>query len=331
MIRPVHLAGTDLQTSCLGFGCASLGSRVSPADGVAALHRAFDGGVRWFDVAPPYGLGEAETLLGLFLRGRRHDVAVLTKVGLAPPRRSTLVKLAYRVGRPALGLARGLRAAVRGSGATRLQKLPLTPELIETSLTASLARLGTDYVDVLALHDPDPAAVVDPAVVRTLEGILASGRARFVAVAGDAEACRAGAAPGLPYRIFQSAIVPGDDPGARLARQAGRPVGFIGHSVFGVAGTHARLLARLSADPLARSRLAAAGYDAADLRTSVGTLLLDAALAANADGVTLVSMFAPRHAAANLARAARAPNPRAVSLVADLVSEAPAQLEGTAA
>ena len=45
--------------SRLGFGCASLGSRVAAADGLNALAAAFDAGVNWFDVAPAYGAGEA--------------------------------------------------------------------------------------------------------------------------------------------------------------------------------------------------------------------------------------------------------------------------------
>ena len=56
-MRRVILGGTGIETSCLGFGCASLGSRVDAAEGRRALEAAIDAGVTWFDLAPVYGGG----------------------------------------------------------------------------------------------------------------------------------------------------------------------------------------------------------------------------------------------------------------------------------
>src|SRR5580692_6033576 len=86
---------SSLRPSRLGLGCASLGSRIGASAGARALSAAHEAGVTWFDVAPPYGLGDAELLLGEFLRGRRHGVSVTTKVGIAPPERLRLMKYAY--------------------------------------------------------------------------------------------------------------------------------------------------------------------------------------------------------------------------------------------
>ena len=70
-MRRVTLAGTGLESSCLGFGCASLGSRVAAAEGARALAAAFEQGVDWLDLAPAYGRGAAETIAADFIRGRR--------------------------------------------------------------------------------------------------------------------------------------------------------------------------------------------------------------------------------------------------------------------
>jgi aryl-alcohol dehydrogenase-like predicted oxidoreductase len=51
------------------------------------LERAFALGITHFDVARAYGFGRAEGILGKFLRGRRDQVTVATKLGLQPPRR----------------------------------------------------------------------------------------------------------------------------------------------------------------------------------------------------------------------------------------------------
>jgi aryl-alcohol dehydrogenase-like predicted oxidoreductase len=319
MIRRVLLPGVGIETSCLGFGCASLGSRVSARQGLAALAKAHEAGVSWFDIAPAYGAGEAESIFSRFLVGRRGRLSILTKVGLAPPRRSPLLRAAYAVGRPLLGVARHLRQRSRRIQATRNRALDITPELIETSLSDSLARLRTDHVEVLALHDPDPRTVQDDAVLRTLDRAVGRGAARFLGVAGSLEACLAAARSGLPYRVFQTAIRPGSKDFAEIKARADRDVTIIGHSVFGVDGTKDGLAARLRGDAAARAGLAAKGYGSDDLETAIGDLLLDAALAANPAGVTLVSMFDASHFDRNKRRASGPPRREATEILNDLM------------
>lgn len=320
-LRFVTLPGTGLTASALGFGCASLGSRIGRTDGLRALAEAHDGGVIWFDVAPPYGAGEAEAILGEFLAGRRASVRVCTKVGLAGPERSGLMRFAYRLGRPLAARFAGLRRRFRAAAATRYRPIALDAAGIAASLDRSLARLRTDHVDVFALHAPSPADAVRDDVIRALEDILTSGKARQVCVAGYLDACRAAAAAGLPYRVLQLADDPETEPLAALRVAAGRPIATVTHSVFGFDGALSRLVARLEADPAAVRRLQAAGYDG-PAGQAAARLLIDRAFASNPDGVVLASMFAPPHRRLNLARAALPPNPEAVRLVRDLLGPA---------
>ncbi len=319
MIRRVRLPGTGIEASCLGFGCASLGSRISARAGLEALARAHEAGVTWFDLAPAYGAGEAEGIFARFLMGRRERVSILTKVGLSPPRRSSLLRAAHAAARPLIGLAQGLRKGARRLGAIRNRALDLTPELIESSIARSLARLGTDRVEVLALHDPEASVVATDAVLRALERVLARGQARFLGIAGSIEACLAAAKPGLPYTVFQTAIRPGTHHPAEIRARAGREITIIGHSVFGVDGTRDKVVAQLRHDPCARSALAETGYDATDLEEGAGALLLDAALAGNEAGVTLVSMFRAAHLARNVDRASGPPRVAALPLLRKLI------------
>ena len=121
----------------LGLGTAPLGGlhrAVEEHEAVEAIERAWDLGIRFFDTAPYYGSGLAETRLGLALRGRpRAEFVVSTKVGrrLEP-------------GRSSWHSAPPLRAYFDFSydGALR-------------SLEESLERLGLDEVDVALVHDPD--------------------------------------------------------------------------------------------------------------------------------------------------------------------------------
>src|ERR1700688_434097 len=69
----------------LGFGCVQLTVHPRQAEAVAILEYAFSLGITHFDVARAYGFGRAEGILGKFLRGRRDQVTVATKLGLQPP------------------------------------------------------------------------------------------------------------------------------------------------------------------------------------------------------------------------------------------------------
>ena len=60
----------------LGFGTAPLGNlyrAITDDDAHAILEAAWDGGVRYFDTAPLYGLGLSETRMNRFLRDKPRD------------------------------------------------------------------------------------------------------------------------------------------------------------------------------------------------------------------------------------------------------------------
>lgn len=317
----VRIDALDMDVSALGFGCASLGSRIAPAAGLAALARAHDAGVTWFDVAPSYGDGQAEILLGRFLAGRRRDsIQILTKVGIAPPAPSLKARLLRPAMRLAVATLPSLRAAVR-KRRPPATKLPLDVALIGQSLDASLRRLGTDHVDVLALHDATPEEAARDDVLAALDKVMASGKARSVAIASSPEAAAAGVRAGRCYGLVQMGNNP-LEPGLSRFRAAGtRQVDVVTHSVFGNEGALARVTARITADADLQRQLAAAGYESTPSRMAAD-LLTDFAFADNPGGVVLVSMFAERHLRHNLARHRRLRDPATVQELAASVGRA---------
>src|SRR5438309_1169908 len=78
----------------LGFGAWAVGgtewgAAAAEPERLAAIHRALELGVTFFDTAPTYGDGTSETLLGQALKADRDRVAIATKVGPRDdPRRS---------------------------------------------------------------------------------------------------------------------------------------------------------------------------------------------------------------------------------------------------
>ena len=132
--------------SPLGFGAASIGNlyrEVSDERAHDALDAAWNGGIRYFDTAPHYGLGLSERRLGAFLRGKPRDEFVLsTKVGrlLEPnPEFAGGRDLAHQFDVPD----------------DHVRRFDPSEAGIRRSLEDSLERLGLDRVDILYLHDPD--------------------------------------------------------------------------------------------------------------------------------------------------------------------------------
>lgn len=129
----------------LGFGAAGIGNlyrNVSDDDARAALDAAWDGGIRYFDTAPHYGLGLSERRVGGFLQGKpRAEYLVSTKVG--------------RLLRPNPAFTG--QSDDEGFEVPAQLKREWAPSEagIRASLEESLERLGLDSVDILYLHDPD--------------------------------------------------------------------------------------------------------------------------------------------------------------------------------
>ena len=304
-MRRVTLGTTGIETSCLGFGCASLGSRVGEGPGLRALAAAHDAGVSWFDLDPLYGAGGAEEIAGRFLRGRARDsVQLCSKVGLAPGVRPGGLKAALMpLARAAVQAVPSLRGILRRGGAQPAEALPLTPERLTGTIEESLRRLGTDHLDLYALHGVSAAALTEP-VLRALEDLRTAGKARAVAVAGDADAGLAAIAVGAPFGAVQAALPAPGAPDALLPAARAAGFGAIVHSVFGIDGSLAALRARAAADPALKAALAGG---AGELDAALARRLLERAFARNPDGVVLVSMFSPASRARNLAVAADPP------------------------
>jgi D-threo-aldose 1-dehydrogenase len=138
------IPGNNLQLPVLGFGGAPIGNlyrQVPDQEAVDAVTAAWEGGIRYFDTAPHYGLGLSERRLGKALAGRDRSSYVLsTKVGrLLRPNPSPGGKDTEGFDVP--------------DDLTRVRDY--SRDGVLRSIEESLQRLGTDRIDVVFIHDPD--------------------------------------------------------------------------------------------------------------------------------------------------------------------------------
>lgn len=327
-MRRIRLGVTGLDASCLGFGCASLGSRIGRRESLAALEAAFDEGVTWLDLAPAYGRGQAETITADFLKGRRDRVQVATKVGLAPPPARPLVDRFMPLARRVVGAVPQLRNLVRRSGLQANRRIPLTPQFVQQSLEASLRRLRTDHVDLLGIHNAEPGDLARDDLRRVFEDIVSAGKARAISVASDEEAARFALTREavVPVSVVQIPLPPPGAPVTLLRKVRTASAGLIVHSVFGIAGGEGPQLSRLTADASLRDQAAdAVGTD--DPRIALGRLRLARAFALVPDGIVLASMFSERSRRENIALAGT-PRAEAAAAILDHLEDPASEASG---
>lgn len=134
------------------LGTMNFGERTKKPESIEVIRRARELGIVCFDTANIYCSGESERILGeaLELRSaaRRDEVEIATKVG------------AWKK---------------EGLGAAR----------VRASIDESLARLGTDHVDVYYLHVPDPATPLRDTLTGVRD-VIQSGKARAWGVSNHA-------------------------------------------------------------------------------------------------------------------------------------------------
>jgi aryl-alcohol dehydrogenase-like predicted oxidoreductase len=130
---------TPLDVGRLGLGCMGMsafysGAGQDDAESIRTIHRAIDLGVTLFDTAEIYGPYLNEELLGRAVAGRRDEVVIATKFGTLRHRTDD---------------SRGLDGS---------------PANVRLSVQGSLARLGTDHIDLYYQHRMDPDVPVEETV-----------------------------------------------------------------------------------------------------------------------------------------------------------------------
>jgi len=207
-----QLGRTGLMVSELVFGT----ERITP-DNVRPLEVAIERGINYYDTAPQYGKGAAETALGKVLdtSSKREKVFLATKISPFPGLRNKLYReifdmlpaakkeviqkralqlrkecgieksgyfLVYWPGQPRQLDGVFLSDAMMEEYGERVETSPEFKKLIITSVEESLKRVGTDYFDVI--HCPHAAAspheINNKAINEAFLELKKQGKARFL-------------------------------------------------------------------------------------------------------------------------------------------------------
>ncbi|WP_437933978.1 aldo/keto reductase [Sorangium sp. So ce341] len=163
------LGRTGLRISSVSFGAWAIGGTwgdVDDKESLAALHRAVERGVNFFDTADVYGDGRSERLLARLRRERREEIVIATKAGR---RLSPHTADSYSEGN------------------------------LTAFIERSLKNLETDALDLVQLHCPPTDVYYRPEVFDVLDRLVKAGKVRFYGVSVERveEALKAIEYPGV--------------------------------------------------------------------------------------------------------------------------------------
>lgn len=140
------LSRTDLEVSRACLGTMTFGSQVDKAEAQRMVAMCIDSGVNFFDTANVYNQGASEEILGQVLGEQRKDVIVATKA--------------------------------RGKMQRPSEYEGLSKKSIRLALEHSLQRLGTDYIDLYYLHQPDYKTPIEE-TLETMDALRREGKIRY--------------------------------------------------------------------------------------------------------------------------------------------------------
>lgn len=151
-MRQVRLGSQGLRVPAIGLGCMGMSDfygSSSEAENLRVLDHAASLGCTFWDTADMYGPFTNERLLAKALAGRRDQIVLATKFGVA---------------RGEDGSWQGIRGGA---------------DYVRAACDASLRRLGTDHIDLYYQHRVDPRTPIEETVGAMAE-LVHAGKVRYL-------------------------------------------------------------------------------------------------------------------------------------------------------
>jgi aryl-alcohol dehydrogenase-like predicted oxidoreductase len=156
-MKYTRLGNSGLQVSRIALGCMSFGDTsrgfnewaIGDEDAQPFFEQAIELGINLWDTANIYGIGTSEEIVGRAIKklARRDDIVLATKLFFK------------------------MHDGPGGSGLSR--------KAIMEQVDASLARLGTDYIDLYQIHRFDPNTPAEE-TMEALHDVVKSGKVRYL-------------------------------------------------------------------------------------------------------------------------------------------------------
>ena len=196
----IKLGKSDVKVTPIAFGAWAIGGWMwggaEKKDAINAIRKSVDLGITTIDTAPVYGFGLSEEITGEAIKGIRDKVQILTKFGI----RWDAVKGEF------------FMATKDNQGENIDIYWYSAKDSVIKECEDSLKRLGTDHIDLLQIHWPDPTTPVEE-TMEALERLKEQGKIRAAGVSNydvplmeEAEKTTLLASNQVPYSMLRRDI-----------------------------------------------------------------------------------------------------------------------------
>lgn len=177
-MEKISLGKSDVLVTPITFGAWAIGGWMwggaDQKEAIDAIEAAIDLGITSIDTAPVYGFGKSEELVGKAIKGKRDRVEILTKYGMNW--RSAEGEFFFD--------------SIDNQGKPVKIHRYSSKESVIRECEDSLVRLGTDYIDLLQIHWPDPITPIGE-TMEAVQILIDQGKIRAAGVSNyDSDHCR---------------------------------------------------------------------------------------------------------------------------------------------
>lgn len=149
-MRYKKMPGTDLELSVIGLDTQAI-AKTQEAEFLSTIEEAFAHGVNFIVTSPMLADGLVETLIGKAIQGKLDKVVLAAKCGLYQNSSGEIVS-------------------------------DLRPESVRRDIEESMKCLGTDYIDIYLVSQPDPQTPLDM-TYGMLTKLQAEGKFKYLGIA----------------------------------------------------------------------------------------------------------------------------------------------------
>lgn len=172
----------------LGFGLSSIAGSGNFSHQEKLIRTAIDSGITHFDVAPYYGSGDAERILGDILVNCKEQVSITTKFGLMPLGGGVGGSMLRSLLRPVFRRMSALKKIASSVVSKTHQPKPMEYKAgdLTNSMDASIKKLRRP-VDIFLLHDLEIDLARNTDLLEELQSIKTDKKTRLTGISGESE------------------------------------------------------------------------------------------------------------------------------------------------
>lgn len=185
-IRDIILPN-KIKTSNLGMGCASLMAIKTHKERKKIINNAIENGIKHFDLARFYGLGEVEKEFTRSADNSSIQITISSKFGILDKTTDSIIKRNQLFIRGLLNKSKTLKKIIKLFYSKNLISRDYSPATCLDSISKSFKELKKSYIDFYFIHEPLSFEQINPDIFNTFDNLKSKNLIGLSGISGNLE------------------------------------------------------------------------------------------------------------------------------------------------